>query len=80
MLAKASRKGDGHVYPVERRCALTPQEFRERYFVPWYSGGARRGGGGVAGYQEMDPMCVVNELCREPLSSADLERLATLLT
>ena len=26
-------KGRG-VYPVERRCELTPQEFRERYFVP----------------------------------------------
>jgi hypothetical protein len=34
MLAKASRTGDGGVYPVERRCGLTPQEFREKYFVP----------------------------------------------
>jgi hypothetical protein len=34
MLAKASRTGDGRVYPVERRGDLTPEEFHERYVVP----------------------------------------------
>ena len=34
MFATASRTGDGGVYPVERRSELTPQEFRQRYFVP----------------------------------------------
>src|ERR1700730_8615624 len=34
MLAKASRGGEGDVYPVDRRRDLTPQQFREKYFVP----------------------------------------------
>jgi hypothetical protein len=33
-LARPSRNGEGTVYPVERRCDLTPQQFSEQYFVP----------------------------------------------
>jgi hypothetical protein len=34
MLATASRNREGGVYPVDRRCELTPHEFREQYFRP----------------------------------------------
>jgi hypothetical protein len=34
ILARASRNGEGAVYPVERRCDLTPEQFSEQYFVP----------------------------------------------
>jgi hypothetical protein len=33
ILAKASRNGEGGVYPVARRKDLTPEEFREKYFL-----------------------------------------------
>ena len=34
MLETASRAGHGGVYPVERRRGLSPEAFREQYFLP----------------------------------------------